>query len=94
MHIEKIKNELASRVQQLMNQRQSVKMNNMTNRNLVRPWKEKIAETEDLVQKVYQTLHELLIQNQISFANDLEKEGFVSSIEPTIHDLVIRNIDD
>ena len=94
MHIEKIKNELASRVQQLMTQRRSVKMNKMTNSNLVRPWKEKIAETEDLVQKVYQTLHELLIQNQISFSNDLEKEGFVSSIEPTIHDLVIRNIDD
>lgn len=94
MYIEEIKNELVTRVQQHMLQRQSVNMTKASNHNLVRPWKEKIAETEDLVQKVYQTLNELLVQNQINFANEFEREGFVCHLEPTINDLVIRSIDD
>ena len=94
MHIEKIKNELTLRVNQLMNQRKTKQINAAVQQNITRPWAEKVAETEEMIHKVYRTLNDLLLQNQIQFNNNLEKEGFVSYIEPTINDLVIRNMED
>lgn len=94
MHIEKIKNELTLRVNQLMSQRKAQRINEALKENISRPWNEKVAETEEMIHKVYRTLNELLTQNQIQFSSEREKEGFVSFLEPTINDLVIRNMDD
>ncbi|ARN79502.1 hypothetical protein BST97_14545 [Nonlabens spongiae] len=94
MNIEKVKEQLALRVQEIMVKRKKHKIQNLTSFDIKMSWKEKVADTEDLVQRIYHTLNELITQNQILFATDSEKEDFVDHIEPTIYDLVIRNIDD
>ena len=94
MNIEKVKEQLALRVQEIMVKRKKHKIQHLTSSEIKMSWKEKVADTEDLVQRIYHTLSELITQNQILFATDSEKEDFVDYIEPTIYDLVIRNIDD
>ncbi|MGB5983500.1 MAG: hypothetical protein WBG46_15275 [Nonlabens sp.] len=94
MQIEKIKTELTQRVNQLMSQRKKNRVRKIVNDQISRPWSEKVAETEEIIHKVYRTLNDLLLQNQIQFSDELEREGFVSYLEPTINDLVIRNMDD
>jgi dissimilatory sulfite reductase (desulfoviridin) alpha/beta subunit len=94
MNIELIKTELAQRVEQLVITRQSSKKATMKVVHKVKSWSDKVAETEDLIHKVYHTLHEVLQQNGIHFKNEIEKEGFVSFMEPTVNDLVIKNMAD
>lgn len=94
MNIELIKTELAQRVEQLVITRQSSKKATMKVVHKVKSWSDKVAETEDLIHKVYHTLHEVLQQNSIHFKNEIEKEGFVSFMEPTVNDLVIKNMAD
>ena len=60
----------------------------------VKTWSDKVAETEDLIHKLYHTLHEVLQQNGIHFKNEIEKETFVNFMEPTVNDLVIKNMID
>ena len=94
MNIELIKIELAQRVEQLVINRKTGRQATMKVVHKVKSWSYKVAETEDLIHKVYHTLHEVLQQNGIHFKNDIEKEGFVSFMEPTINDLVIKNMAD
>ncbi|AGC76292.1 hypothetical protein LX97_00958 [Nonlabens dokdonensis] len=94
MNIELIKTELAQRVEQLVITRQNSKKATMKVVHKVKSWSDKVAETEDLIHKVYHTLHEVLQQNGIHFKNEIEKEGFVSFMEPTVNDLVIKNMAD
>ena len=94
MNIELIKTELAQRVEQLVITRQSSKKATMKVVHKVKSWSDKVAETEDLIHKVYHTLHEVLQQNGIHFKDEIEKEGFVSFMEPTVNDLVIKNMAD
>jgi len=94
MNIELIKTELVQRVEQLVTTKQTRKKTTMKIVYKVKTWSDKVAETEDLIHKVYHTLYEVLQQNGIHFKNEIEKEGFVSFMEPTINDLVIKNIVD
>ncbi|MFT6097399.1 MAG: dissimilatory sulfite reductase (desulfoviridin) alpha/beta subunit [Nonlabens sp.] len=94
MNIELIKTELAQRVEQLLITRKAGKRTAIKVVHKVKSWSDKVAETEDLIHKVYHTLHEVLQQNGIHFKNEIEKEGFVSFMEPTVNDLVIKNMAD
>jgi len=94
MNVEHIKAELAQRVEQLVITRKTSKKTTMKVVHRVKSWSDKVAETEDLIHKVYHTLHEVLAQNGIYFKNEIEKEGFVSFMEPTVNDLVIKNMED
>jgi hypothetical protein len=94
MNIELIKTELAQRVEQLLITRKAGKQATMKVVHKVKTWSDKVAETEDLIHKVYHTLHEVVQQNGIYFKNEIEKEGFVSFMEPTVNDLVIKNMID
>tara|TARA_R110002012_G_scaffold20158_1_gene71665 strand:- start:1265 stop:1561 length:297 start_codon:yes stop_codon:yes gene_type:complete len=94
MNIELIKIELTQRVEQLMVSRKAGQQATMKVVYKVKSWSDKIAETEDLIHKVYHTLNEILSQNGIHFKNEIEKEGFVSFMEPTVNDLVIKNMAD
>ncbi|GAK74448.1 MULTISPECIES: hypothetical protein [Nonlabens] len=94
MNIELIKTELTQRVEQLMVSRKTGHQTTMKVVYKVKSWSDKIAETEDLIHKVYHTLNEVLSQNGIHFKNEIEKEGFVSFMEPTVNDLVIKNMTD
>ncbi|MEN8817546.1 MAG: hypothetical protein ABF274_11860 [Nonlabens sp.] len=94
MNIELIKSELAQRVEQLVITRKAGKKATMKVVHKVKLWSDKVAETEDLIHKVYHTLHEVLQQNGIQFKNEIEKEGFISFMEPTVNDLVIKNMAD
>ncbi|WP_298951909.1 hypothetical protein [uncultured Nonlabens sp.] len=94
MNIELIKTELAQRVEQLVIKRKTGKKATMKVVHKVKTWSDKVAETEDLIHKVYHTLHEVLQQNGIHFKNEIEKETFVNFMEPTVNDLVIKNMID
>lgn len=93
MNIEHIKAELSQRVEKLVLKRKARK-NSKQVVHKVKSWSDKVAETEDLIHKVYHTLYEVLQQNGIHFKNEIEKEGFVSFMEPTVNDLVIKNMAD
>ena len=94
MNIEKIKLDLALRVQNLMATRKEVKHQNLKIVHKVKTWRDKVADTEELVQKVYDTLNEVLQSNGIQFSNNIEYDGFISDLEPTVNDLVLRNMED
>ena len=94
MNVELIKTELTQKVEKLILNR---KVENKTTMRIIyrtKTWSDKVAETEDLIHKVYHTLHEILQQNDVYFKNEIEKEGFVRFMEPTVNDLVIKNIVD
>ncbi|WP_240642142.1 hypothetical protein [Nonlabens xiamenensis] len=92
--MEHIKKELVLRVEQLVSYQRKQKADHLGNTSAPRTWSDKIAETEELVQRVYHTLYDILQQQGVCFGNHREVEGFVSLMEPTLHDLVIRNMDD
>ena len=94
MNIEKIKLDLALRVENLMATRKDVKHQNLKIVHKVKTWRDKVADTEELVQKVYDTLNEVLQCNGIQFSNNIEYDGFISDLEPTVNDLVLRNMED
>lgn len=94
MDIELIKSDLHYKVKQLIKQRKTTKGRALKIVYKVKSWSDKVAETEDLINKVYHTLHEVLQQHDIHFKNEYEKEGFVKLMEPTVNDLVIKNIED
>ena len=89
MNIERIKNDLAIRVQTLMASRKEtiLELSEKT-------WKDKIADTEVLVKKIYDTLYEVLQTNGIQLSNNNELEGLISVLEPSVNDLIIKNMDD
>lgn len=94
MNMENIKKELALRVNQLMINRKKTKQSALKAVSQIKSWPEKIAETDDLIYRIHNALNELLVQQNIHFNNDYEKAGFASFMEPTIHDLAIRNMED
>lgn len=94
MNIELIKSELSLRVEQLVANKKANQKSALKVVHRVKTWSDKVAETEDLIHKVYHTLYEVLQHNGIQFKNEIEKEGFVSFMEPMVNDLVIKNIPD
>ncbi|ALM20916.1 hypothetical protein JCM19294_2498 [Nonlabens tegetincola] len=94
MSIEKIKCEVASRIEQLMQHRKKSLLVAQLLKQNVKSWPEKVAETNELVNKAYEVINEVLLQHQIKWNNDLEREGIISYLEPTVHDIVIKNMDD
>jgi len=94
MNIEKIKTDLALRVQKLMANRKEVRDQNITIVGSIKTWRDKVADTEDLVKKVYDTLNEVLQCNGIQFSNHLEYDGLISDLEPIVNDIVLKNIED
>lgn len=94
MNIEKIKKELALKVTQLMQHRKATKRAAISSMSKMKSWPEKVAETQDLIHRVNDTLNELLVEHRIYFNNDYEKEVFECYIEPTVNDLIIRNMED
>ncbi|WP_194851384.1 hypothetical protein [Nonlabens antarcticus] len=94
MNIEKIKTDLAVRVQKLMAIRKETGHLNFKAASTVKTWRDKVTDTEELVQKVYDTLNEVLQCNGIQFSNHLEYDGLISDLEPTVNDLVLRNMED
>ncbi len=93
MEIEKIKKELAQRVAILMETRKGSKSLALP-AVPVKSWRDKIADTEELVKKVYDTLYEVLQNNGIALSNDKELDGLISLLEPSVNDLIIQNIED
>lgn len=94
MNIEKIKTDLATRVQRLMAARKESGRQVSAQIHETKTWKDKVADTEELVKKVYDTLNEVLQCNGIQFSNHLEYDGLISVLEPTVNDLVLKNIED
>ncbi|SCY38020.1 hypothetical protein SAMN05192588_2579 [Nonlabens sp. Hel1_33_55] len=88
MNIENIKADLAMRVQNLMATRSKV------NSGMTKTWKDKVADTDHLVQKVYETLYEILQTNGIEFSSHREFDGLISLLEPSVNDIIIKNIED
>ena len=89
MNIEHIKTDLAKRVQNLMANR------SRSNSSITaKTWKDKVADTDHLVQKVYETLYEVLQTNGIEFSNHREFDGLISLLEPSVNDIIIKNIED
>ncbi len=93
MELEKIKLELAQRVQLLMATRKRPAAL-VTSNTASKSWKQKVADTEDLVKKVYDTLYEVLQCSGIALSNDQELDGLISALEPSVNDLIIKNIED
>jgi hypothetical protein len=93
MNIEKIKLDLALRVQNLIASQKEIKNQNIKIVYKVKTWREKVADTEELVKNVYDTLHEVLQCNCIQFSNNIEYDGFISDLEPTVNDLVLKNME-
>lgn len=91
MNIEDITTELHHRVAILL-QDNDATASNLRIVHRSKTWNDKIAETEDLIHKVYSTLDEVLVHNHIEFKTDQEKESFVHYLEPVVNDIVIRNI--
>lgn len=89
MNIERIKNDLAIRVQILIASRKKT-----VSELHEKTWKDKVADTEALVKKIYDTLYEVLQNNGIQLSNNNELEGLISVLEPSVNDLIIKNIDD
>ena len=94
MNIEKIKADLAIRVQRLMATRKNLVSQGSPATPALKTWRDKVADTEDLVKKVYDTLNEVLQCNGIQLSNSLEYDGLISDLEPTVNDIVLRNIED
>lgn len=89
MNIENIKKDLALRVQKLMASRKKP-----VNKASTKTWKDKVADTECLVKKVYETLYEVLQSNGIELSNNRELDGLMSLLEPSVNDIIIKNIED
>ena len=89
MNIERIKRDLAKRVQKLITDKKALQSDNPS-----KSWKDKIADTECLVQKVYETLYDILQSNGIELSNDKEFDGLISLLEPSVNDIIIRNMKD
>ncbi|BAO55068.1 hypothetical protein [Nonlabens marinus] len=94
MNIEKIKKDLAIRVQRVMDSRKQSMTKGSQSSAIVKSWHDKVADTEDLIKKVYDTLNEVLQCNGIQLTNSLEYDSLISDLEPTVHDIVLRNIED
>lgn len=94
MNIEKIKTDLALRVQHLMTTGNEVHNNGVKITAKSKSWCDKVADAEDLVKKIYDTLNEVLQCNGIHLANHLEYDTLISDLEPTVNDLVIKNMED
>lgn len=89
MNIEHITADLALKVQRLMASRRK------TNANIkLKTWKDKVADADSLVQKVYETLYEILQTNGIELSNHKELDGLMSILEPSVNDIIIKNIED
>jgi len=89
MNIEHIKTDLAARVQVLMASRKKP-----VSSVSLKTWKDKVADTECLVKKVYDTLNEVLQCNGIQFSNAMEYDVLINDLEPIVNDLVLRNMED
>ncbi|WP_242446535.1 hypothetical protein [Nonlabens agnitus] len=89
MDIEHIKADLALRVQNLMASRR--KANSTIP---LKTWKDKVADANNLVKKVYETLYEVLQTNGIEFSSNKELDGLISMLEPSVNDIIIKNIED
>lgn len=94
MNIETIKRELAIRVNQIMKSRKATRNVAVNSLKKIKSWPEKVAETQDLIHRVNDSLNELLVEHHIYFNNDYEKEVFECYIEPTVNDLIIKNMED
>ncbi len=94
MHIEKIKADLAQRVQKIMVDRTTIRLRNPSIKKRMKTLRDKVKDTEDLVQKVYDTLNEVLLYNDIRFSNTVEYDVLISDLEPTVNDLVLKNMED
>jgi hypothetical protein len=96
MNLELIKTELTQRVEQLAISYSAVEKEKGAMKVVykTKSWSDKIADTEDFIHKVYHTLYEVLQQNNIHFKNEIEKKEFVDFMEPTVNDLVIKNMAD
>ncbi len=91
MNIETITTELQARVALLLVDKNDTTVN-LKIVHRAKTWRDKVAETEDFIHKVYHTLDEVLLYNQVQFKSDIEKEHFVHYLEPVVNDIVIRNI--
>jgi flagellar capping protein FliD len=65
MNIEKIKLDLALRVQNLIASQKEIKNQNIKIVYKVKTWREKVADTEELVKNVYDTLHEVWLHQRL-----------------------------
>lgn len=93
MNIEVIKTELIHEVDQFFLKEQKQSLQKRIQKKM-KSWKEQVAETEELIQRVNCTLQDILHRHGVRFEHQLEKEGFTHHIEPTIHQLVLRNMKD
>ncbi|MGJ8683754.1 MAG: hypothetical protein ACSHWW_03975 [Nonlabens sp.] len=93
MNIELIKTELIQEVDQLFQKEHNKSLQKRIEKK-IKSWKEQITETEELIERVNCTLQHILQRHGITFKHQLEKEGFTHYIEPTIHQLVLRNMKD
>ncbi len=93
LNIELIKTELIQEIEQIFQKEPSNSLQKRIQRK-IKSWKEQVHETEELIQRVNCTLQHILQRHGITFKHPLEKESFVHYIEPTIHQLVLRNMKD
>lgn len=93
MNIEVIKTELIQEVDQLFQKEQKQSLQKRIH-NKMKSWSEQVTETEELLQRVNCTLQHILQRRGITFNHPMEKEGFTHYIEPTVHQLVLRNMKD
>ncbi len=93
MNIETIKTELIQEVDQLFQKEQKQSLQKRIHTK-IKSWSQQVTETEELIQRVNCTLQHILQRHGITFKDPMEKEGFTHHIEPTIHQLVLRNMKD
>ena len=88
MNIERIKIDLEVRIQLFVESRSRSTVQQQ------KSWKDKVAATECLVKKVYDTLYEVLQKNGIELSNKQHLDGVISLLEPSVNDIIIKNIED
>ena len=92
MDKEKIKSELISEVNKMINSNPDKFKKSMGLTDKLDMWSKKIGNADDFSKKIIDKLNEILNKHSVKFKDDSEKNDFLKFINPTIKELIVKNI--
>lgn len=92
MDKEEIKNQLINEVNSLMNTDGNSFTNTHGLLDKLEMWKTKLGNVEDFGEQIVAKLNEIIKNNNIKFKDEAEKNELISFLQPTIQELIVKNI--
>ena len=91
MNKEKIKNELISEVEKLLNLSEN-KIGGNSGLGKLKAMAEHMGKADNFSHKIVDLLNEILAKNNVEFKDDKEKDNLIEYLNPTIKELIQKFI--